>query len=250
LKAANDIFAIYESGRNQKNFPESAREIEDLENLGFASRRVGWIDDLDLEKARTACWLLGKIGDDRDADTLINVLLSQRSELWMEAATSLNAIGTEKQVTPLLSLLTNDAEIDRQVGAVYALSSIAIRCQESRMREILNKLLEAAANTTLAAAVRGNALEGLTGISREIFPDLYQQAVSVILAALNDGEAEVRFWACFAVAGLEIKEAMDTLRVLVTDREIVLGWWSVSEEAEDTITRLNGGDPPLRKPRS
>jgi HEAT repeat protein len=233
----------------KKNFPESAKEIDDLERLGFASRRVGWIDNLDLEKARTACWLLGKIGDDRDADALINILLSQRSELWMEAATSLNTIGTEKHVTPLLSLLAND-EIDRQVGAIYALSSIAIRCRENRTREIQNKLLEVAANTSLAAAVRGNALQGLTGISREIFPDLYQQAVTVILAALNDGEAEVRFWACFAVAGLEIKEAMETLRGLVDDREIVLGWWSVGEEAEDTITRLNGGDPPLRKPLS
>jgi hypothetical protein len=88
----------------------------------------------------------------------------------------------------------------------------------------------------------------LTGIRREIFPDLYQRAVTVVLQALDEGEAEIRFWACFAVTGLGIREALDKLRVLVqTDRSIVPGWWCVGEEAEDAIIRLNGGDPPLRK---
>ena len=193
----------------KEKFPESASEIEALESLGFAFRSAGWIDSLDLEKAQTACWLVGKVGNDQDADALVNILLGQRSKLWRQAATSLNMIGTEKHVTPLLSLLTNHAEIEQQFGAVYALSSIAVRCQENRAVEVQNKLVEVSANPTLAASVRGNALEGLTGISREICPDLYQRAVAVVLQALDDGEAEVRFWACFAVAGLKIREALD-----------------------------------------
>lgn len=29
---------------------------------------------------------------------------------------------------------------------------------------------------------------------------------------------------------------------------IVAGWWSVGEEAEDSVTLMSGGEPPLRKP--
>jgi HEAT repeat protein len=235
----------------KRQFPESAIEIEALERLGFASRTAGWIDRLDLEKARTACWLVGKVGDERDADELVDILSSQRSDLWVEAATSLNTIGTQKQVVPLLSLLANCPEVDRQVGAVYALSSIANRCEEKLMIEVQRQLIEVASNSTFVPAVRGNALEGLTGICRETFPDLYRQAAIVVIQALDDREAEVRFWACFAAAGLGITEALDKLQVLArTDRTIVPGWWFVSEEAEDTIVRLNGGDPPLRQPRN
>jgi HEAT repeat protein len=235
----------------KEKFPESANEIEALESLGFASRSADWIDSLNLEKAQTACWLVGRVGNDQDGDVLVNILLGQRRELWMQAATSLNMIGTEKHVTPLLSLLANRAEIEQQVSAVYALSSIAIKYQENCAVEVQSKLVEVAANPTLAASVRGTALESLTGISREICPDLYQRAVAVVLEALDDSEAEVRFWACFAVAGLKIREALNKLQVLVqTDRAIVPGWWSVGEEAEDAIAWLNGGDPPLRRPRN
>lgn len=232
----------------KNQFPEMADEIESLESLGFASRSGNWVDTLDIEKAKTACWLVGRVGDDRDADALVTILLGQRSELWMPAATSLNVIGTEKHVTPLLSLLANCPEIERQIGVVYALSSIAMRCPERQAVEVQRKLVEVAANPTLAASVRGYALEGLTGINRELYPELYQRTVTVILHALDDGEAEVRFWACFAVAGLKIREALDKLRLLQTDRAIVPGWWSVGEEAEDAITLLNGGEPPLRNP--
>jgi hypothetical protein len=80
---------------------------------------------------------------------------------------------------------------------------------------------------------------------------LYRQAAIVVIQALDDREAEVRFWACFAAAGLGITAALDKLQVLArTDRTIVPGWWFVSEEAEDTIVRLNGGDPSLRQPRN
>lgn len=51
----------------KKRFPESVSEIETLESLGFAARSDGWINSLDSEKAKTACWLVGKIGNGQDA---------------------------------------------------------------------------------------------------------------------------------------------------------------------------------------
>ncbi|MEH1887691.1 hypothetical protein [Nostoc sp.] len=38
---------------------------------------------LTKEKAQTACWLVGRVGDERDADALISTLSSQRRELWI-----------------------------------------------------------------------------------------------------------------------------------------------------------------------
>ncbi|RCJ42309.1 hypothetical protein A6769_37865 [Nostoc punctiforme NIES-2108] len=67
----------------KNQFPEAVGEIETLERLGFASRSGNWIDTLDFEEAQTACWLFGRIGDERDADALIHTLSGQRCELWI-----------------------------------------------------------------------------------------------------------------------------------------------------------------------
>jgi hypothetical protein len=53
------------------------------------------------------------------------------------------------------------------------------------------------------------------------------------------------------VGAIKIEEALPKLQVLVqTDRSIVAGWWSVGEEAEDAITLIDGGKPPLRTPHN
>lgn len=67
----------------KNQFPEAVGEIETLERLGFAYRSGNWIDSLDFEEAQTACWLVGRIGDERDADALIYTLSGQRRELWI-----------------------------------------------------------------------------------------------------------------------------------------------------------------------
>jgi HEAT repeat protein len=134
----------------------------------------------------------------------------------------------------------------RRNSAVYALSFLSI-CEVNR--EVISQLTDIAANDTETPVVRAQALEGLANKLRpDLPPNLYQQAVDVIIQSLDDTEAEIRFWACFAVGAIKIKEALPKLQVLVTtDSAIVAGWWSVSEEAKDTITLMNGGEPPLRK---
>ena len=231
----------------KKNFPASVSEIETLESLGFASRSYGWIDSLDSEKAQTACWLIGKIGDARDADVLISLLSGQRSELWMQVAVSLSVIATEKHLIFLSSILATSSDPVQRSSVVYALSFLS-NCEGNQ--EVINTLTDIAANNSEAPSVRAQASEGLGNqLSQKSLPTLYQRAVSVIIQALDNSEAEVRFWDCFAVAAIKIKEALPKLQVLAqTDRTIVAGWWSVGEEAEDSITLMNGGDPPLRKP--
>ncbi|MEH2103225.1 MAG: hypothetical protein V7K76_26490 [Nostoc sp.] len=63
------------------------------------------------------------------------------------------------------------------------------------------------------------------------------------------GEIETLERLGFASGALEIKETLPKLQLLAqTDKTIVAGWWSVGEEAEDSVTLMTGGEPPLRKP--
>jgi HEAT repeat protein len=233
----------------KKKFPESADEIEALESLGFIFRSDDWINRLNSENAQIACWLMGHIGGDRDPDLLINILSGQRSELWMQAATSLSLIATESHVEPLLSILATSSNPDQRNSVVYALSFLTYGEINQR---VITTLLEIINNNSEAATVRGQALEGLGNQLSQALPlNLYQQAICVIIQALDASEAEVRFWACFAVGAIKLKEALPKLQVLAkTDRTIVAGWWSVGAEAEDAITLINGGEPPLRKPHN
>jgi HEAT repeat protein len=233
----------------KKQFPELAGEIEILESLGFTSRSGNWIDGLDVEKAQTACWLVGKMGDDLDADTLINILSGKRSELWMQAATSLSLIATERHLSSLLSILATSSDPVQHNSVVYALSFLS-NCVGNQ--EVISTLTEIASNHAEVPSLRAQALEGLGNrLSQELSPNLYQQAVHIIIQALDDSEAEIRFWACFAVGAIKIQETLPKLQVLAqTDNEIVAGWWSVAEEAEDAITCINGGEAPLRKPHN
>ncbi len=109
-----------EEVKNQ--FPESASEIKVLEGLGFAFSRDGWIDNLELKQAQTACWLVGKVGDDQDADALFRILSNSRPELWRQAATSLTLIATERHLTRLLSILSTSFDPVQRETIVYTLS--------------------------------------------------------------------------------------------------------------------------------
>ncbi|MGI0490927.1 HEAT repeat domain-containing protein [Alkalinema pantanalense CENA528] len=115
---------------------------------------------------------------------------------------------------------------------------------------MIGTLTEIAANNAEAPAIRAQALEGIGNrLSTELPGNLYQRAVDVMIQSLDDAEAEVRFWACFAAGATQTKEALPKLQVLAkNDRTIIAGWWAVGEEAQDSITLMNGGTPPLRQP--
>lgn len=220
----------------KQQFPESANDIEALETLGLATRQLGWINTLDLDKAITACWLLGKIGDVRDADALIGVLAGHHPELWMQAAASLSSIMTQRHLSFLLSILETSSDPAQRESAVYAL---AFQPDSQIAPQVIQVLTEVAINQAEAPSVRAQALEGLANHLSQESLTLHQEAVGAIVAALDDSEAEVRFWACFAAGSLKIEEALSKLQCLAqNDKAILDGWWSVSEEAEAAITSI------------
>ena len=176
----------------------------------------------------------------------MSILSGQRRELWMQAATSLSLIATQRHLIPLLAILTSSSDPAQRNSVVYTLSFLSA---SQITPEVIRVLSEVAANQVEAPSVRAQALEGLGNkLSHELAPNLYQEALTVIIEALDDSEAEIRFWACFAMSAIKIEKALSKLQVLAqTDNTIVEGWWSVAEEAEDAITLMNGGEPPLRK---
>jgi HEAT repeat protein len=220
----------------KQQFPEVITDIAALEEMGLSDRQTGWIDRLDSHLAMTACWLFGNIGNNRDADELINILAGDRHDLWMQAATSLSLIATAKHLQPLLSLLATSTNLDRRSSIVYALSFLPV----APVGKWIAVLTEIAADRTEPPAIRGQALEGLGNkLSSEIPANISERAISVIIRSLDDAEPEVRFWACFAVGALKLTAALPRLQILAkTDRAIVPSWQSVSAEAEDTIKRL------------
>ncbi|MDG2615975.1 hypothetical protein P7L53_06920 [Thermoleptolyngbya sichuanensis XZ-Cy5] len=228
----------------KQQFPESASDIEALETLGLATRQPGWINTLDLDKAMTACWLLGKIGDDQDADAIADVLAGQRSELWVQAAASLSSIMTQRHLGPLLSILETSFDPAQRESVVYALS---FQSDSKITPQVIRVLTDVATHRGEAPSVRAQALEGLGNqLSQELLTlhqellTLYQEAVNAILTALDDSEAVIRFWACFAAGCLKSKEALSKLQFLAqNDKTFVDGWWTVSQEAEDAIALIN-----------
>lgn len=221
----------------KQQFPESASDIEALETLGLATRQPGWINTLDLDKAMTACWLLGKIGDDQDADALADVLAGQRSELWVQAAASLSSIMTQRHLGPLLSILETSFDPVQRESVVYALS---FQSDSEITPQVIRVLTDVATHQGEAPSVRAQALEGLGNQLSQELPNLYQEAVNAILTALDDSEAVIRFWACFAAGCLKSKEALSKLQFLAqNDKTFVEGWWTVSQEAEDAIALIN-----------
>ncbi|MEH1899795.1 MAG: hypothetical protein V7K94_31800 [Nostoc sp.] len=163
------------------------------------------------------------------------------------AATSLCLIATEKHLKSLLSILSTTSDPIQRNSVVYAISFLS---NYQGNQEVISTLTEVAANIAEALFVRAQALEGIGNkLSHELPENLYQPAVSVIIQGLDDTEPEVRFWSCFAADALEIKETLPKLQLLAqTDQTIVAGWWSVGEEAEDSVTLMTRGEPPLRKP--
>ncbi|MBW4422552.1 MAG: hypothetical protein KME13_25625 [Myxacorys californica WJT36-NPBG1] len=187
-------------------FPETAHGIEALERSGFNSRNDDWINTLNPELAKTACWVMGKVGDPYDADVLVQILSSDRNDLWREAATALSLVATDQHLAPLQLILTTASNPTQREGAAYAIAFLS-RCQVTE--EMIQTLINIAANEAEIPAVRAQALEGLGNkLSQDFAPALYQDGVAALMQALDSPNAEVRFWACFAAGATLAQQAV------------------------------------------
>ena len=80
---------------------------------------------------------------------------------------------------------------------------------------------------------------------------VFRRARRVALAALDDPDDEVRFFAIYAVGQMGLTAALPKLkRMARSDKGSCLSLWTVAEEAQDVISHLTTGWWPDREPRT
>ncbi len=141
---------------------------------------------------------------------------------------------TKSELKKLSNVVTEGNDIHNKEAATYAISCIENR---SPALAILIDILSPLQNHE---RVRGRAAEGIGLIKPSRKFKLRMDAERILLKSLNDPSPTVRFWSCYAVSELKMKNALPILKELqVKDSGICPGWWYVSEEAEDAIAKIN-----------
>ncbi|MCC6179285.1 MAG: HEAT repeat domain-containing protein [Chloroflexi bacterium] len=152
------------------------------------------------------------------------------------AIQALRMIGSRRAVPTLVSVLLEDEHDWVRSFAANALSLIA----DPRAKAALYQI---ATDKDAPANVRGDAIEALTHHADD-------RRIPVLLEALHDPSAEVRFWAVLTLGQVGGPDVLPELeRLEATDDEVVPHWWSVGREARDAIeairARTEGNDNPV-----
>ena len=143
--------------------------------------------------------------------------------MW-EAAKAFGILKTKSVVPKLISALKSKS-IEHRTAAVYALGMM----REPRAVTHLEAMV---ANTKEPPTVRGYAVEALAYLKK-------RRSFNVLLAALQDQEPEVRWWAAFALGELGDKRALPELkRVASSDKGRPPNRTSVRVEARWAYNRL------------
>jgi HEAT repeat protein len=203
-------------------------DIGGLRNRGVSSwpDLVAVMNDRSAAGDRgTACWLLGRLGDERALGPLIAALHDLDPALRAESARALGALDSPQAVPGLIAALQTDADVDTRAAAAYALGLLG---DPRAIEPLLAKL----ADTSEDPGVRGFAAEAFTWHGEH-------RAVPALIAALSDPSAEVRFWAAFALGELADPSALGELeRLAHADTEAVPGWGRVKDEAATAIENI------------
>lgn len=89
--------------------------------------------------------------------------------------------------------------------------------------------------------VRARCLESLAHKASWYKPKTRQdrKVHAVVLGCLRDVHPNVRFWACFAAAGMRLLSAQSVLRELTEDNGLGCMGWTVSYEAGEALKVIN-----------
>ena len=138
------------------------------------------------------------------------------------------------ELLQLSRIVTTGVQLYNKEAAIYAFYYIDNR---SFALSILIDTLSSLQNHERA---RGRAAEGIGLIKPSRKFKCRMHAEEILLKRLNDSSPTVRFWSCYAVGELKMKNALPALNELhANDVGICPGWWYVLEEAEDAIAKIN-----------
>jgi HEAT repeat protein len=225
--------------------------LRDLERRGiksYASLRDKLLK-LPERQLATAIWVLGEVGKRSDVPKLLKIR-EAKPTLADEVLEALSNLGGKRAFNELVhSLRDRTLPLAVRIDACHALGHRWNGKVEASLFYPI--LIDTAEDSNL----RGHAAEGIGIRVRRRRKSEIRKAVEVLLPCLDDRSAEVRFWAVFALAGLDARQALPKLRQLVRhDHANGPFGWSVSEEAKDAIYCLTKGgwpeiDASMRKDR-
>jgi HEAT repeat protein len=144
-----------------------------------------------------------------------------------------------------LTGLVRSASSDRAEMAAWALAFGEV---PGHLRgEVVETLLDVLGDVSRPESIRGRAAEAVAEQLEFLHTDPTRHpAETRLIEMLTDASAVVRFWSAFALGTLRSTAALPHLRALAGDNTAVPGWWTVGEEAADSIDWIEGREPPER----
>lgn len=167
---------------------------------------------------------LGELRDPQSVEPLLSVLNSGGHRFREQVAESLGKIGDARAVEPLASVLNNkDEHENARWGAASALGMLG----DVRGIDYLAALTISQENES---RLRCNAISSLEGLKDA-------RATPALLAALNDEDADVRYYAVSALGESGDQRAVEAfIRALLEDKS-----WEVRSKVAEGLAKL--GDP-------
>jgi HEAT repeat protein len=213
----------------------------DLERYGIRSYTSlrNKLDKLPERQLATAIWVLGKVGGRNDVLRLLKIRRA-RPILTGEVLEALSNLGGKRAFNELVrSLQDKTLSLAFRIEACHGLGH---RWSGKVPASIFYPIVSSSDEDP---NLRGYAAEAIgIRVPRRARSEM-RKAVAVLRPCLDDHSAEVRFWAVFALAGLDARQALPKLRRLVRqDHENGPFGWTVSEEAKDAIYYLTKGRWP------
>lgn len=211
---------------------ELQQQVEDLQRAG--ATWYGGLLAIPLDTDRpddlrsSACWFLGHLGRAEAIPVLVEATTDGHPVVREAGVRALGILGDTSILSQVIHVLEVDSDaIVRQIAA-YALGMLGDVRAVTPLIRVLSKQDE-------GPGVRGMAAEQLGTLDDTA-------AVPALIAALNDAEAEIRFWSVFALGKLLDRRALPELRRLAREDTGAVPSGTVKEEAIDAIHFIETGE--------
>ena len=209
---------------------EYEKTVQLILSAGIQSRRqlIAVLADPQMNFAlvEAVCWVMARLNNTRGFRiALMRILKSEQPSVRTSAVLALGHLSAKRSVLPLLDLATKDQNLDVRKLAIHALGEIG----DKRATRTLIRILM---SENEDISVRGEAAEALGYLQDS-------NAFDPLVTVLNADEAEVRFWAAFALAWLADIRAIPFLkRQAVIETAEISRWGSVRKEILWAITAI------------
>ncbi len=235
--------------------PGRLRQYRRLAKQGVATvpDLLAKYESLHPRTQRVALEAAGFTGDRRLVPLLTRVF-REDALLRVEAAMSLGYLGGKRAAKFTLSVLSRELAAQSMDPAFYKPAFWALSTMCSDEAAVQSRFLDLFGREDASPDVRsdildrlGAALDAQSEVNRR--SSVFRRTRRVALAALEDPEDEVRFFAIYAVGQMGLTEALPKLRRMAQDdKGSCLGLWTVAEEAQDVISHFTTGWWPDREP--